>query len=49
VIVEGVAGHPPSRDAWVKVTGVYLGGTGDLPRFAATSVVEIPVPNEPYE
>jgi uncharacterized repeat protein (TIGR03943 family) len=49
VIVEGVAGHPPRRDAWVKVTGVYLGGTGDLPRLAATSVVEIPVPNEPYE
>jgi uncharacterized repeat protein (TIGR03943 family) len=49
VIVEGVAGHPPHRDAWVKVTGDYLRGAGDLPRFAATSVVEIPVPNEPYE
>jgi uncharacterized repeat protein (TIGR03943 family) len=49
VIVEGVAGHPPHRDAWVKVTGVYVGGTGDLPRFSATSVVEIPVPEEPYE
>jgi uncharacterized repeat protein (TIGR03943 family) len=49
VIVEGVAGHPPRRDAWVHITGVYVGGTGDLPRMAATSVVEIPVPNEPYE
>lgn len=49
VIVEGVAGHPPRRDAWVKVTGAYAGGTGDLPRIAATRVVEIPVPNEPYE
>jgi uncharacterized repeat protein (TIGR03943 family) len=49
VIVEGVAGHPPRRDAWVKVTGAYAGGAGDLPRFSATSVVEIPVPNEPYE
>jgi uncharacterized repeat protein (TIGR03943 family) len=49
VIVEGVAGHPPSRDAWVTVTGAYVGGTGDLPRIAATRVVEIPVPNEPYE
>jgi uncharacterized repeat protein (TIGR03943 family) len=49
VIVEGVAGHPPRRDAWVKVTGAYVRGTGDLPRFSATSVLEIPVPNEPYE
>jgi uncharacterized repeat protein (TIGR03943 family) len=49
VIVEGVAGHPPRRDAWVEVTGAYVRGTGDLPRFSATSVVEIPVPNEPYE
>ena len=49
VIVEGVAGHPPRRDAWVKVTGAYVRGTGALPRFSATSVLEIPVPNEPYE
>jgi uncharacterized repeat protein (TIGR03943 family) len=49
VIVEGVAGHPPRRDAWVKVTGAYVRGTGNLPRFSATSVVEIPVPSEPYE
>jgi uncharacterized repeat protein (TIGR03943 family) len=49
VIVQGVAGHPPHRDAWVKVTGAYVGGTGNLPRLSATSVAEIPVPNEPYE
>jgi uncharacterized repeat protein (TIGR03943 family) len=49
VIVEGVAGQPPHRDAWVKVTGAFVGGTGDLPRFSARSVVEIPVPDEPYE
>ena len=49
VIVRGVAGHPPGRDSWVRVTGTYLGGPGDLPRLTATSVVEVPVPNEPYE
>ncbi|MDQ1600771.1 MAG: hypothetical protein QOD68_2245, partial [Actinomycetota bacterium] len=49
VIVHGVAGHPPRRDSWVRVTGAYLGGSGDLPRLAATSVEQIPVPNEPYE
>ena len=49
VIVHGVAGHPPRRDSWVQVTGAYLGGSGDLPRLAATSVQQIPVPNEPYE
>jgi uncharacterized repeat protein (TIGR03943 family) len=49
VLVQGVSGHPPRRDSWVQVTGAYLGGPGDLPRLAATSVVEIPVPNEPYE
>jgi uncharacterized repeat protein (TIGR03943 family) len=49
VIVHGVAGRPPRRDSWVRVTGAYLGGSGDLPRLAATSVEPIPVPNEPYE
>jgi uncharacterized repeat protein (TIGR03943 family) len=49
VLVRGVAGHPPRRDSWVRVTGAYLGGSGDLPRLAATSVEQIPVPNEPYE
>jgi uncharacterized repeat protein (TIGR03943 family) len=49
VIVRGVAGHPPRRDSWVRVTGSYLGGPGHLPRMTASSVVEIPAPNEPYE
>lgn len=49
VLVHGVAGRPPRRDSWVKVTGSYLRGPGQLPRLAATSVVPIPVPNEPYE
>jgi uncharacterized repeat protein (TIGR03943 family) len=49
VIVQGVSGRAPRRDRWVQVTGTYLGGSGDLPRVSATSVVEIPVPNEPYE
>ena len=49
VIVQGVAGKPPRRDSWVRVTGAYVRGSGDLPRLAATSVEPIPVPNEPYE
>jgi len=49
VLVRGVAGHPPKRDSWVRVTGAYLRGSGQLPRLAATSVEVIPVPNEPYE
>jgi hypothetical protein len=49
VIVRGVRGHPPPSDSWVRVTGVYQGGPGGLPRIAAISVVEVPVPNEPYE
>lgn len=49
VIVEGVTGRQPRRDSWVRVTGSYLDGSGDLPRVTAISVVEIPVPNEPYE
>lgn len=49
VIVQGVSGQPPRRDSWVRVTGAYTRPAGDLPRIAATSVVEIPVPNEPFE
>ena len=49
VIVEGVTSHQPRRDSWVRVSGTYADGPGDLPRITAVSVVEIAVPNEPYE
>jgi uncharacterized repeat protein (TIGR03943 family) len=49
VRVVGVEGSPP-RDQWVAVTGTFQPGGGDqLPRLAATSVVEIRAPNDPYE
>lgn len=47
--VVGTSGTPPSDDQWVVVTGTFRRGGGDLPRLAATSVVEIPAPEDPYE
>jgi uncharacterized repeat protein (TIGR03943 family) len=47
--VVGTSGPPPSDDAWVTVTGTFQPGGGELPRLAATSVVEIPAPVDPYE
>ena len=47
--VVGTSGTPPSDDQWVVVTGTFQRGGGDVPRFAATSVVEIPAPDDPYE
>jgi uncharacterized repeat protein (TIGR03943 family) len=53
VRVVGVEGSPPPRDAWVTVTGSLRPGgeddDGDIPVLAATSVVEIPAPDDPYE
>jgi uncharacterized repeat protein (TIGR03943 family) len=53
VRVVGVEGSPPPRDAWVTVTGSLRPGNedddGDIPVLAATSVVEIPAPDDPYE
>jgi uncharacterized repeat protein (TIGR03943 family) len=49
VKIVGTAGDPPSPDRWVTVTGTFRPGEGDLPKLAATSVVEIPAPNDPYE
>ena len=49
VRVVGVEGSPP-RDQWVTVTGTFQPPGGDqFPRLAATSVVEIRAPNDPYE
>jgi uncharacterized repeat protein (TIGR03943 family) len=47
--VVGTSGPPPGNDGWVKVTGTFTPGGGDIPRIAATSVVEIPAPEDPYE
>jgi uncharacterized repeat protein (TIGR03943 family) len=47
--VVGTSGTPPSDDQWVVVTGTFERGGGDFPRLAATSVVEIPAPDDPYE
>ena len=49
VRVVGTVGDPTPRDQWVTVTGVFQAGPSDLPRLAATSVVEVPAPNDPYE
>jgi uncharacterized repeat protein (TIGR03943 family) len=47
--VVGTSGTPPSDDQWVVVTGTFQRGGGELPRLAATSVVQIPAPEDPYE
>jgi uncharacterized repeat protein (TIGR03943 family) len=49
VRVVGVAGDAPARDRWVTVSGTFSPGGVALPELAATSVVEIPVPDDPYE
>jgi uncharacterized repeat protein (TIGR03943 family) len=50
VRVVGILGAAPARDQWVRVTGVFRpGGEGEVPELAATSVVEIPAPDDPYE
>jgi hypothetical protein len=38
-----------TRDQWVKVTGTFGPGGAEIPRIAATSVVEIAAPNDPYD
>jgi uncharacterized repeat protein (TIGR03943 family) len=47
--VVGTSGVPPQDDQWVTVTGTFQRGGGDTPRLAATSVVEISAPEDPYE
>jgi uncharacterized repeat protein (TIGR03943 family) len=49
VRVVGTAGDAPSLDQWVTVTGTFKPGGEDLPELAATSVVEIAAPDDPYE
>jgi len=47
--VVGTSGDPPPLDHWVTVTGTFEPGGREIPRLAATSIVEIAAPNEPYE
>jgi uncharacterized repeat protein (TIGR03943 family) len=49
VVVRGTSGEPPGRDQWVTVTGTYRPGGGDFVEIVATSVVQIPTPDDPYE
>jgi uncharacterized repeat protein (TIGR03943 family) len=49
VRVVGTTGDPPSLDQWVTVTGTFEPGGKEPPELAATSVVEIPAPDDPYE
>lgn len=48
VRVAGTAGASAPRDQWVVVTGRFRRGS-DLPELEATTVVEIPAPDDPYE
>jgi uncharacterized repeat protein (TIGR03943 family) len=49
VLVGGSLGDPPARDQWVTVTGTFEAVSDDLPELAATSIVEIDPPDDPYE
>jgi uncharacterized repeat protein (TIGR03943 family) len=51
VRVVGIEGDPPPRDTWVTVTGSHRPGAGDadVPELAATSVIEVAQPDDPYE
>jgi uncharacterized repeat protein (TIGR03943 family) len=49
VQIVGTEGQPPSDDQWVTVTGTFVRAQGETPRLQATSVVQIPTPNDPYE
>ncbi len=49
VRVVGVAGDPPGLDTWVIVTGTFRRSNDDVPELAASSLVQIPPPVDPYE
>jgi uncharacterized repeat protein (TIGR03943 family) len=52
VRVVGTTGASPPRDQWVTITGTFqpaATGGDEIPAIAATSVVEIPAPDDPYE
>jgi uncharacterized repeat protein (TIGR03943 family) len=47
--VTDVFGDAPPQDGWVTVTGVFQPGGEPIPRLAATTVLAITPPNDPYE
>jgi uncharacterized repeat protein (TIGR03943 family) len=49
VDIAGTSGTAPTKDQWVTVTGTFRPGGGDIPKLAATTVAEIPAPEDPYE
>jgi uncharacterized repeat protein (TIGR03943 family) len=49
VRVVGIHGTAPSGDHWVTVTGSFHTKDTEVPELAATSVVEIAPPDDPYE
>jgi uncharacterized repeat protein (TIGR03943 family) len=49
VRVVGIDGEPPPQDTWVTVTGSHRAGAAEIPELAATSVVEVAQPDDPYE
>jgi uncharacterized repeat protein (TIGR03943 family) len=49
VHVVGTSGSPPTEDQWLTVTGRFERGGGNVPRLAATTVMEIAAPDDPYE
>jgi uncharacterized repeat protein (TIGR03943 family) len=49
VRVVGVEGGGPARDQWVTVTGRFQPGGSELPALAATTVVQVSAPDDPYE
>jgi uncharacterized repeat protein (TIGR03943 family) len=46
--VVGARSIPP-RDQWVTVTGTFQPSEGDTPQLAASNLIEIRAPNDPYE
>jgi len=48
VRIVGTTGDPPAPDQWVTVTGTFTRSNG-LPTLSATTVAEIPPPEDPYE
>jgi uncharacterized repeat protein (TIGR03943 family) len=49
VVLRVLGVRSPARDQWVTVIGTFQPGGGDTPQLAATSLVEIRPPEDPYE
>lgn len=49
VRVVGATGDPPTRDAWVTVTGNFEASPDPVPRIRASSLATVPAPEDPYE